>query len=1121
MAEPYTVQALQIEISDNSTNVGRGVETMIRSLQKLQTATSSSALRGLTALSDAIKTLVDGSKGLEQVAKAMATLANAINRLGKVSINKDLADQLDKVIKVAGSITQEQVERVVALADAMERLSKAAVRMKAIQKLVNPGNTGTTTSPTTGGAAGATTASGAADSATVVPPGTATATSSMQAASAAAGGAASAMTSAGSAASSAATSMGAASSSASSAAGAMKRFGTASATAAGAVEKSSSRIRIALKIALGTVTTSLKGLSIALRGIGTVTRKALGPVATLVRSFGRIAFYRLIRSAIKAITDGFSEGVKHIESYSRAVGTDLAPNMDKCRAATSYLTNSLGALAAPIINAVTPALVTLIDHFVTLTNLIGKFFAALSGATMFTQAKKDVDAYDKSLASAGGSAKKLKDYTMGIDELNVIKEPNSGGGSGSKADEDYSNMFEEVAIDSPIIALAERIKSLVTSGDWEGIGQFLGRKFNDLVSWVDGKHLGSKLAEKLNNAVSLFRGLVHTTDWAAAGQTVANLVNDFFDGVDIVGMGQTVIDAVAGALEFLYTWIGQTNWGNIGKRLAELLSSIDIGAVLSGLVKLVSNLLKGILDFAIGFLKNFDIGNIAKAVGQFIRSIFVDVDWLGLVGGVFEFALDALASLLTAPFDIIGGLFEGLFSDPLEDDLNKAIDITGTKAQELHDYFDQIFADYDDKLHGINVNAQLADKYISRLVELDDLPSLSPDQMAEYKDLVAKLTDMFPDLTAVIDESTGRLEDGAAALRDQVDSAITLARIEAGKEKLEEIQRTALEAERERANIAEKIEQVTTDSYKQQVEASRALGRKQTNAAVNVGKARAALANGLESGNMSGDDAVKYAEQITYGLQNIKDMGREGVMDYIGAAQESLDLLNAQWDSLTTTINDCDRESKNLINTIYGVDDAVDGVGNSGEGMKQRMTNALNTIVQAFDDGRAHFASNKWRIDFESKWHVTTNMELDVGNISVKSHGAQTVANALRQQSGFFGDFSDIRSINGVYATGGLVESGEIFMARENGLTEYVGSFGGKTGVANNDQIIAGIAQGVAMAVAPRAESYSSGSDRIVNAVYANRTDVRIGDSDIANANGRAVANGGTRMSQGVFAFAR
>lgn len=51
------------------------------------------------------------------------------------------------------------------------------------------------------------------------------------------------------------------------------------------------------------------------------------------------------------------------------------------------------------------------------------------------------------------------------------------------------------------------------------------------------------------------------------------------------------------------------------------------------------------------------------------------------------------------------------------------------------------------------------------------------------------------------------------------------------------------------------------------------------------------------------------------------------------------------------------------------------------------------------------------------------------------------------------------------YATGGIVPSGQIFMARENGVAEMVGSMGGHVAVANNDQIVSGIAQGVYSAV--------------------------------------------------------
>lgn len=47
-------------------------------------------------------------------------------------------------------------------------------------------------------------------------------------------------------------------------------------------------------------------------------------------------------------------------------------------------------------------------------------------------------------------------------------------------------------------------------------------------------------------------------------------------------------------------------------------------------------------------------------------------------------------------------------------------------------------------------------------------------------------------------------------------------------------------------------------------------------------------------------------------------------------------------------------------------------------------------------------------------------------------------------------------------ATGGLFNSGDIFVANENGTGEMIGRFGNQTGVANQREIVAGIEKGVA-----------------------------------------------------------
>ena len=48
------------------------------------------------------------------------------------------------------------------------------------------------------------------------------------------------------------------------------------------------------------------------------------------------------------------------------------------------------------------------------------------------------------------------------------------------------------------------------------------------------------------------------------------------------------------------------------------------------------------------------------------------------------------------------------------------------------------------------------------------------------------------------------------------------------------------------------------------------------------------------------------------------------------------------------------------------------------------------------------------------------------------------------------------------FASGGFPTTGQMFIARENGIPEMVGTIGGRTAVANNDQIVSGVASGVA-----------------------------------------------------------
>ena len=109
----------------------------------------------------------------------------------------------------------------------------------------------------------------------------------------------------------------------------------------------------------------------------------------------------------------------------------------------------------------------------------------------------------------------------------------------------------------------------------------------------------------------------------------------------------------------------------------------------------------------------------------------------------------------------------------------------------------------------------------------------------------------------------------------------------------------------------------------------------------------------------------------------------------------------------------------------------------------------------------------------------------------------------LKQEQGHFGgttvNNNGGSNFGGGFANGGYPDEGQMFIARENG-PEMVGTIGGRTAVANNDQIVEGIRQGVFEAVsAAMANGYTP---EIINKVYLDSREIKTGQQRLNRAMG-------------------
>lgn len=104
------------------------------------------------------------------------------------------------------------------------------------------------------------------------------------------------------------------------------------------------------------------------------------------------------------------------------------------------------------------------------------------------------------------------------------------------------------------------------------------------------------------------------------------------------------------------------------------------------------------------------------------------------------------------------------------------------------------------------------------------------------------------------------------------------------------------------------------------------------------------------------------------------------------------------------------------------------------------------------------------------------------------------------------------------YASGGFPDTGQLFIAREAG-PELVGRMNNRTAVANNGQIIDGIAAGVEDAnIGVIAAIYQLIG--VAEEIAAKDNSVYIGDNEIGRANDRYTSNRGVRVNNGAFANA-
>lgn len=377
--------------------------------------------------------------------------------------------------------------------------------------------------------------------------------------------------------------------------------------------------------------------------------------------------FNWITKGWNAMLSAIKDGTQNMAKYS----SDVNAKMSQLTSAVATLKNAFGALAAPIISAVGPALTWFINLITAAINKVNQFISALTGKKTWTKATTQTKNYAAGLDAAASkadkatkAAKKLQGQLQSFDDLNVIStnkdsESNGSGGSGGGSGGGVSDLYEEVPIDKNIADLADEIKKAIKSGDWEGLGETIRSEITDTIGKIPWKKIYKKadkfgtgfasflnglfsedkkgnsvftatadvIAGALNTAIFASKGFTDKFKFKTFGTNLAHGFNRFFRKFKWKQCAEAINGWVDGFWDTATGFFSDLSWGDILKGLNTFFSNLSasslatiLGAV--GLKKFGKSLRKLLSDKAGDFLAseglNLSVSDLLLAVGTML-----------------------------------------------------------------------------------------------------------------------------------------------------------------------------------------------------------------------------------------------------------------------------------------------------------------------------------------------------------------------------------------------------------------------------------------------------------------------------------------------------------------------
>lgn len=857
----------------------------------------------------------------------------------------------------------------------------------------------------------------------------------------------------------------------------------------------------ALDIGKGLASGAWKGARGIIGGVATSMGKLskafdLGGIASnkFISSLIRIAGYRFVRAIISSVTQSASAGLENLARASSEANATLS----QLSSGALTLQNSIGGALYSVLASIVGVLSTIISAAVSAINWISMLFAILGGRGTFKKATGATKEYGKALGGAAGGAKALKQELMGFDEINSLSPDTGGGGGGGGGGMlDYGSMFEETPV-------SESLKEMVDKADFTLLGESLANKVNNSLGKIDWSKIQTGAYKFANSLVTFINGFIGKINANVIGDTIAGLVNTGITFINRIGygigwrlmgtklklailravskispqaLGLAIVARINAGIEFLRGAIPETpeEWSEITTWIAESINAAINGINKETLGSLIGDVIVGGVQLITDLAEAGTLTNITSAISTAIEKAIENIDeeqlraaieallkdaWKAvkvLINLAVEIGDTAIGKALTgyALYRILAPALQAagvsgyhstakgmalagsvmLMLDAAAGIKNIKHDIDAGNAVSIDDVVDVISSAFKAAGMGLFVISPMAGGVLIGI------------------GFGIELLNSFVDLNAAFSE-VGKVVGGAVGV-----TAVE------GLNRLEEATESVVLSEQQLARVAEYTNGILENG-----------GVTLPNLAIAFAgliDEPEILAAVLKNLGVTADTTAKSVSEFIASIETPPEVDVSGATEAIEEVKTAATEVSNAFDGLPTVM-DVPKVDSGASSGIESLNSTLQATGTHAEELNTKIISipsdiVFNLTLNNYDAVMNSFDTLKTTAD-----EIATSMSGSFTSINWFGIGSQIATAFSRgiksvrmpKMSVSWTTSSKTASILGksvsisiptpsikMYAKGGFPDTGELFMANENGRQEMIGRIGNKPAVANQDQI--------------------------------------------------------------------